>query len=360
MFINWFWVVLIMKITIIGGAGFIGTNAAEYYAKKGHNVTIFDSLVRKGTTENLRYLSDNYNKINFIQGDIRSQTDVQTRLKPQMANADSILHLAAQVAVTTSVKNPREDFDINALGTFNVLESLREIKQETGKKIPFIYASTNKVYGKMEGHSIMERETQYDYKDMSKGANENEPLDFYSPYGCSKGMGDQYTRDYARMFGLDTVVMRQSCIYGPHQFGIEDQGWLAWFAICNALDKPCTIFGDGKQVRDALYVEDLVEAYDMARQNIDSTRGQIYNLGGGPRNKLSVLDLISNLEKFSEKKMNPEKGDWRPGDQKVFYCDISKAEKDFGWVPKTGLNVGIGKLYNWVKDNKEIIKKFVD
>jgi CDP-paratose 2-epimerase len=250
------------------------------------------------------------------------------------------------------VENPREDFEINALGTFNVLEAMRKIKS----KASAIYSSTNKVMGDLAYIPIVEKTKRYDYKDI-KGVDENFPLDFHGPYGCSKGCGDQYFIDYARIFGLNTIVFRQSGIYGPHQFGIEEQGWLAWF--CNALlfDKPVTIFGNGKQVRDVLYIGDLLRAYDLAFKNIRKTWGKAYNIGGGPKFSLSIWELFEILEKFSGKKFKYKFGSWRPGDQKIYISDISKAKKDFGWSPTISPKEGVKKLYNWISQNKNLIKK---
>jgi CDP-paratose 2-epimerase len=346
-----------MKVIITGGAGFIGCNAAEYYAKRGNNVLIFDDLSRKGSPKNLDYLKSKYSNIDFIKGDIRKQKDMQGFYE-LAKNADLILHLAAQVAVTTSVTNPKDDFERNALGTFNVLEAARKLKEDTGKNPVLVYSSTNKVYGKMDYLKISEKNNEYFYKDLPQGIDENSPLDFYSPYGCSKGAGDQYVRDYSRIYGLNTVVMRQSCIYGRRQFGVEDQGWVAWFTIANELNLPVTIYGDGKQVRDILFVDDLVEAYELARKNISKTKGQVYNVGGGPLNRLSLLNLVSKLEKLSGKKINPKFSDWRPGDQKVCIMDISGAKRDLGWQPKIDVEKGIYELYTWVKKHNEEIRPF--
>ena len=347
-----------MKVSIIGGAGFIGCNAAEFYAKKGNEVLIIDNLSRKGSESNLKYLQDNYKSISFLKGDITQASFTEELLPGAIKGSELVLHLAAQVAVTTSVTNPREDFNANALGTFNVLEAMRKLKEKYNENPVFIYTSTNKVYGKMEHIPVIDKGNEYDYESI-KGIDENVPLDFYSPYGCSKGTGDQYTRDYARMYGLNTIVMRQSCIYGKRQFGVEDQGWVAWFTIANVLDIPVTIFGDGKQVRDVLFADDLVNAYELARQNISKTRGQVYNIGGGSSNKLSLLNLISKLEKLSGKKISPKFAGWRPGDQKVCIMDISKAERDFGWKPKISPEEGVSGLYSWIDSNKDEIKRLV-
>jgi CDP-paratose 2-epimerase len=259
--------------------------------------------------------------------------------------------LAGQVAVTTSVTDPRHDFESNALGTFNALEAAR-----LSERSPlFIYASTNKVYGGMEDVPIVEQGTRWRYADLELGCTEQQPLDFHSPYGCSKGAGDQYVRDYARIYDLPTVVMRQSCIYGPRQFGVEDQGWLAWMIIAAVTGKPITIYGDGKQVRDVLHVYDLLDAYDAALGKMDTARGQVYNLGGGTRNVLAVWSEFGPLlEKLLGRKISVARADWRPGDQRVFYADFSKAKRDLGWEPRIDLEDGIERLYKWVNENKNL------
>jgi len=252
--------------------------------------------------------------------------------------------------VTTSVRDPREDFDINALGTFNVVEAARRAESQ-----PIVlYASTNKVYGKMADVAVAERDGRWAYRDFDGGIPESRPLEFYSPYGCSKGAGDQYVLDYARIYGLRTVVFRQSCIYGPHQFGIEDQGWVAWFSIQAMRQRPFTIYGDGKQVRDVLFVDDLMSAYEAAIQHIDVTSGQAYNIGGGPENTLSLLELVDLLTaKFGTK---PAFGfdAWRPGDQLVYVSDIAKARADFGWTPRVTASEGIDRLLTWLNENRQI------
>lgn len=340
-----------MNILIIGGCGFIGSNAAEYFVEKGDNVTVFDNLSRAGTESNLSWLQSTYPSIKFIRGDIRHDNSL---LSEAVEGQDAVLHLAAQVAVTTSVDNPREDFEINALGTFNVLEAIRKTKS----KPSLIYSSTNKVYGGMQDIEVHEKDGKYSYKDLCSGIPENRLLDFHSPYGCSKGAADQYVRDYARIYGLKTVVFRQSCIYGYRQFGIEDQGWVAWFTIASLFDTPITIYGDGKQVRDSLFITDLIEAYDLAFQKIDSVSGKIYNIGGGPSNTLSLLQLIDLLEKKYSKKIKYSFSDWRPGDQPVFVSDVSKAFKDLGWAPKTSVSEGVDKLASWVEENKELFSNY--
>ena len=261
------------------------------------------------------------------------------------------MHLAGQVAVTTSVNDPRDDFESNALGTFNALEAARL----SGRKPIFLYSSTNKVYGGMENVELIEEATRWLYRDLSQGVPETQPLDFHSPYGCSKGTGDQYARDYARIYGLRSVVFRQSCIYGPRQFGVEDQGWLAWMTIAAVTGRQITLYGDGKQVRDVLHVNDLLNAYDAAIENIDRARGEVYNMGGGARNVLAVwAEFGPILERLLGKKIEVARSDWRPGDQRVFYADTSKARRELDWEPKIDLEEGIEMLFEWVKANKEL------
>jgi len=338
------------KILITGGAGFIGCNAARYFASRNWDVTVLDNLSRVGTDDNLRWLSEG-TSFEFERVDVRDQAAIDRILAE--SRFEAVLHLAAQVAVTTSVVDPRSDFAVNALGTFNMLDAVRRHCPEA----VFIFASTNKVYGKIAGAACELRGNRYAYVDRPYGISETEPLDFLSPYGCSKGAADQYIRDYARIYGIPTVVFRQSCIYGQRQMGMEDQGWVAWFVICCILDRKLSIYGDGKQVRDALFVGDLVDAYQAAIDNIDKTRGRIYNIGGGPSNMLSLLQLIAYLEDFSKKKMQLRFDNWRPGDQPVFVCNIDKAKQEFGWSPKTSLKDGIHLLYEWVVANEAMFRK---
>ena len=334
---------------ITGGAGFIGSNYVSRLLDRGEKVTIFDNFSRYGAESNMVWLKEKYGENSFkvIKGDVRDSEAV----KKALSDADVIVHLAAQVAVTTSVDDPRTDFDINAQGTFNVLEAARL----SGKDPILLYASTNKVYGEMLDVEVSELETSYAYTSLPYGASEEQALDFHSPYGCSKGSGDQYVRDYHRIYGLRTVVLRQSCIYGTRQFGVEDQGWLAWFVIAAVCGKPITIYGDGKQVRDVLFVGDLTNAYDLAITNIDKAAGQVYNLGGGPANTLSVwAQFAPMLEKNLAQKINISRGDWRPGDQKIFVSDIRKAKNDLGWEPEVSPEEGIELLVSWVKNNKNL------
>lgn len=335
------------NLLITGGAGFIGSNAAAYFTGKGYQVTIFDNLSRHGTDKNLAWLQKEYPQVQFVQGDIRHYDQI----REAALNQDAIVHLAAQVAVTTSVTDPRTDFDINALGTFNVLEAARA----GGKKPIVLFSSTNKVYGGMEGVVIEVKNGRYSYRDFPEGISETHPLDFHSPYGCSKGAADQYVRDYHRIYDLPTVVLRQSCIYGPRQFGVEDQGWVAWFIIATTLGKPITVYGDGKQVRDVLYIDDLVAAYEQAIDRIDQVAGKVYNVGGGSTNILSVWSQFGPiLERLFQKKLPAPFAPWRPGDQKVYVSDIRLAKKELGWEPKVGVEQGIEKLFHWIQENKEL------
>lgn len=338
------------KSTLItGGAGFIGTNYAARLIERGDHPTIFDNLSRVGTPGNIQWLRDTYGVDSFemIEGDVRDADAVSSAIQ----GAGRVLHLAAQVAVTTSVADPRTDFEINALGTLNVLEAARL----SPHKPVVIYASTNKVYGDLEDVQVAEGEDSYYFPDHPDGIAESQLMDFHSPYGCSKGAGDQYVRDYHRIFGLPTVVFRQSCIYGPHQFGIEDQGWVAWFVIAAVTGKPITIYGDGKQVRDLLFVDDLLVAYDLAAENIEKSAGQIYNIGGGRENTLSIWKEFGPLlEKELGQEIPVSREPWRPGDQRVFIADIQKASRDLGWVPEIGVESGIQKLIDWVRVNRDL------
>ncbi|NOH01177.1 MAG: NAD-dependent epimerase/dehydratase family protein [Chloroflexi bacterium] len=334
---------------VTGGAGFIGSNYVHRLLKRGEKVTIYDNLSRGGAPRNLEWLKKEFgeNAFDVVVADVRDAG----RITEVAKTSDVIAHLAGQVAVTTSVVNPRDDFESNALGTFNVMEAARL----SGRNPIVIYASTNKVYGGMEDVELVEEPTRWRYKDLVNGCPETQPLDFHSPYGCSKGAGDQYVRDYARIYNLPTVVFRQSCIYGPRQFGIEDQGWVAWFIIAAVMGRPLTIYGDGKQVRDILHVDDLINAYDLAVEKIDVARGQVYNLGGGPANVMSIwAEFGPKLVKMLGKPMEVSRGDWRPGDQRVFYADISKARRELGWEPKIGVDEGVRMLFDWVKANQSL------
>jgi CDP-paratose 2-epimerase len=338
-----------MHYLITGGAGFIGSNYVHRLLHRGERVTIYDNLSRHGATANLAWLRDTFGAGAFtlIHGDVRDAS----LLTAAVRDVNVIVHLASQVAVTSSVLHPREDFEINAAGTFNVLEAARLV----GNQPALLYASTNKVYGGMEALIVEEHDTRYAYRDYPFGIPETYPIDFHSPYGCSKGAGDQYVRDYARIYNLPTVVFRQSCIYGPRQFGVEDQGWVAWFIIAAALGRPITIYGDGKQVRDLLYVEDLLDAYDAAVANIDRVAGQIYNVGGGAANQLSVWqEFRPLLERLTGRAIPVQQSTWRPGDQRIFVADIRKVAEHLGWRPHVTVEEGITRLYHWVDQNRSL------
>ncbi len=340
------------KWIITGGAGFIGCHAASRFHRAGHDVVLVDNLSRRGADTNLAWLREQ-GIDQFIQADVRD-AQALNEIVARHADADVVLHLAAQVAVTTSVADPRTDFEINALGTFNVLEAVRT---QAGGRPAVFYSSTNKVYGNLEHVRVVERDGRYAYEDRPFGVDENEPLDFHSPYGCSKGAGDQYVRDYARIYGLKTVSFRQSCIYGTRQFGIEDQGWIAWFVVAVTTGQPFTIFGDGKQIRDTLWVDDLIDGYERALDRIDSVRGEIFNMGGGPRNTMSLRELVAKLERKFDRKLNPPFADWRPGDQRVFVADIRKAERMLGWTPRMSTDEGVNELIAWVRENQSLFNR---
>ncbi len=332
---------------VTGGAGFIGSNYVHRLLQRGENVTIFDNLARDGSRKNLSWLREMYGEKAFhlIVGDVRDTKATQEAA----AGVDVIVHLAAQVAVTTSVVYPREDFDTNALGTFNMLEAARL----NGRSPIFLYASTNKVYGRMEDVGVIEEDSRYHYAGFPEGIPESQPLDFHSPYGCSKGAGDQYVRDYQRIYGLPTVVLRQSCIYGPRQFGMEDQGWVAWFIIAADAGKQITIYGNGKQVRDLLFVDDLLDMYDACIEKIEKAAGQVYNVGGGSGNTIAIwTEFAPYLEKLANRKIPIQHADWRPGDQRIFVSDIRKAEIELGWKPAVGVEDGIRRLHGWVTENR--------
>jgi CDP-paratose 2-epimerase len=337
------------RILITGGAGFIGVHATKAFSEQGWTVTIADNFHRKGTKINLEWLQEGC-RFDFKKLDIRNSEAVEELIRK--SQPDVILHLAAQVAVTTSTENPREDFEINACGTFNLLDAVRRFSKHS----LFINASTNKVYGRLDEIPIVQKNERYTFTDLPLGVSESCPLDFHSPYGCSKGAADQYTLDYARIYGIRSTSFRQSCIYGTRQFGVEDQGWIAWFTIAAALGREIRIFGNGKQTRDVLYIDDLICAYVTAVQSPDLVAGQAFNIGGGPDNTLSLMELISHLETVFEKKIRMRFEEERPGDQPVFICDISKSKKILGWTPLVHKEIGIDRLIRWVVSNKELVE----
>jgi CDP-paratose 2-epimerase len=337
------------RILITGGAGFIGSNLANQLIHEGHDVCIYDNLSRSGCQSNIDWLyeTNGTNAFQLVVGDVK---DFKT-LKQSAERAQRIYHLAGQVAVTTSVKNPRKDFEDNALGTFNALEAARLV----GNNPIFLYSSTNKAYGNMDDVAVMEDKTRYRYVDLLHGISETQPLDFHSPYGCSKGAGDQYTRDYARIYGLRTVVVRQSCIYGYRQFGLEDQGWVAWFIIAALKGRPITIYGNGKQVRDVLFIDDLLAAYGKIIDNIELASGQVYNIGGGPQYTMSIwAEFGVILEKLFGQTIPVRFTKWRPGDQPVYISDIRKAARELKWHPTISVSEGTRRLYKWMQDHNDL------
>ncbi len=337
------------KVLITGGAGFIGSNLAHRLLGAGHDVTIFDNLSRSGGESNLAWLRESFGEAGFRL--VRADLSDFEALRGATEGVERVYHLAGQVAVTTSVKDPRADFVDNAFGTFNALEAARQV----GDDPIFLYASTNKVYGGMEEVQIVERGGRYAYADFPRGIPESAPVDPHSPYGCSKAAGDQYTHDYHRIYGLRSVVMRQSCIYGPRQMGIEDQGWVAWFIIAALKERPITIYGDGKQVRDILYIDDLLDAYDAAVEQIDRSAGQIFNVGGGPDNTLAIWSEFGPLlTELLGRPIPVARATWRPGDQKVYVSNIDKIRRDLGWSPNVGVREGITRLHGWLREHQAL------
>ncbi len=338
-----------MTILITGGAGFVGSNAVAHFLAQGRRVVALDNLGRRGTDKNLAWLRGLGGELVVSRTDIRDAVAVAAAFRAH-PDIEAVLHLAAQTAVTTSVEAPREDFESNALGTFNVLEAARHLPRLKA----LLYASTNKVYGGLTDVAVVERDGRYTYRDCPDGIAEDRPLDFHSPYGCSKGAGDQYVVDYARIYGLPTVSFRQCTIYGPRQLGVEDQGFMAWFCIAAVLGKPLTIYGDGKQVRDILHVSDLLALYERAIERIDQIKGQVYNVGGGPANTLSLLELVARIEERLQRRLELRFAGWRPGDQRVFIANIAKAARDLGWQPQVGVEEGIESLLAWVLDHRDL------
>ena len=336
-----------MTWLITGGCGFVGTNLADALLSKGEEVVILDNLSRVGSRDNLAWLRSKHGSDwRFVEADVRDADTVARIVKETRPYA--LAHLAAQVAMTTSIENPRLDFEVNALGTLNVLEAVRLYSPTT----IVLYSSTNKVYGSLEYLRYEETETRYILPDYPNGLDESLPLDGHSPYACSKLAADQYVRDYHRIYGIPTVVFRHSSMYGGRQFATYDQGWIGWFCL-KALEMadpntpPFTISGNGKQVRDVLHADDLVAAYMKAVENIARTAGQVYNIGGGCANSLSLLELFELLEKLIGVQMRFRCLEWRPGDQKVFIADYRKAQRDFGWHPVVGKEDGIRRMLEW-------------
>ena len=336
-----------MRLLITGGCGFLGSNLAADTLARGDELIVFDSLYRNGSRDNLTWLQSQ-GEFRFEHGDIRNPNDI-TRLISE-TKPDAIFHLAGQVAMTTSIADPRKDFEVNVIGTHNLLEAVRQYAPDS----TVVYSSTNKVYGDLGQYRYREKETRYECIEQPKGFNETTLLEFHSPYGCSKGAADQYMLDYARIFDLKTVVFRHSSMYGGRQFATYDQGWVGWFcqkAIETKnghMNKPFTISGNGKQVRDVLHADDMKSLYFAALKNIEKAKGNSFNIGGGIENSLSLLELFSILEHKLSVKLLYEKLPVRVSDQKVFIADISKANDLMGWRPNVSASSGLDKMLEWV------------
>ena len=345
-----------MRFLITGGAGFIGCNAARRLAETGHDVLVLDNFSRRAAPFNREWLEKAVPSVRFLVGDVRRVEDLRRALAEPL---DGVLHLAGQVAVTTSIEDPGADWEANALGTFRLLEAVRERYGKDPTTAPLLlYASTNKVYGHLTSGEVL-RDGRWDLEGLPGGISEREPLSFESPYGCSKGAADQYVIDYHRSFGLPTVAFRQSCIYGTRQFGEEDQGWVAWFALAASFGLPITLYGDGLQVRDLLWVEDLVDAYVRAVERKDRVAGQAFNVGGGAGFRLSLQELIAMLERRLGRAVPVTYAASRLGDQRVFYCDISRARAELGWEPRVGPEQGVERLLAWIGADRDEIARFL-
>ncbi len=339
------------NILITGGAGFIGSNLAErLLSEPAANVRVFDNLSRSGVNHNLDWLTSlpGQARLEFVHGDVRDASSIADAAR----DATEIYHLAAQVAVTTSVADPRSDFDVNALGTLNVLEAARR----SGRRPFLLFTSTNKVYGSLESVPVSVSGTRYRADDAGfRGVTEQQSLDFHSPYGCSKGAADQYVRDYARIYNLPTVVFRMSCIAGPRQFGNEDQGWVAHFLYSVLEGKPITVYGDGFQVRDVLLVSDLIDGMEAAAQNISATSGQVFNVGGGLERAVSVVEMLRLIEQETHVKPNLRYSKVRPGDQPLYISDTSRLTRATGWSARNSLSQTLDSILKFWEANRELV-----
>jgi CDP-paratose 2-epimerase len=329
---------------ITGGAGFVATNVAERLLTSGRRVRLFDNLSREGVEENLRWIQQRFgDRVEFLRGDIRDEGAVRRAVR----GVDQVFHFAAQVAVTTSLTEPFVDFDVNARGTLNLLEAIRACEQPPS----LLFTSTNKVYGDLEDVRLRRRRSRYEPADeglLERGISESRPLDFHSPYGCSKGAAEQYVLDYARTFGLPASVFRMSCIYGPHQFGTEDQGWVAHFLIQTLKRRPLTLYGDGLQVRDILFVDDLVDAMLLAHEQIENTAGEAFNIGGGPASTVSLLELMDLIADITGERPGFAIEPWRTADQRYYVSSTAKFERLTGWRPRVGVRQGVERLMSWL------------
>lgn len=335
-------------VAITGGAGFIGSNLADTLLRRGERVIVLDNLSRPGTERNLRWLVDRHpDRLTVEIGDVRDAAQLGRIVR----RAHTVYHLAAQVAVTSSITDPGHDFEVNLEGTLNVLEAARRAASPP----TVLFTSTNKVYGDLSPIPTELNGRRYRFGDERSGVAEDQPLDFHSPYGCSKGAADQYVRDYARIYDLPTAVFRMSCIYGPRQFGNEDQGWVAHFAISALCGQPITLYGDGKQVRDILYIDDLVDALVRGGEAARGAPGSIYNIGGGEANAVSLLEMLDLLEEVLERPIQRRYAAWRPGDQRIYVSDIEKIEHDLDWVPDVSKEEGVRRLVEWIGDHAAVI-----
>ena len=334
-------------VLITGGAGFIGTNLADRLLSSGRSVMIYDDLSRPGVEENVAWLrSQHLERVHVEVNDVRNREALRTAVR----SAEQVFHFAAQVAVTTSLTDPMHDFEVNVGGALNLLEEIRAMESPP----PLLFTSTNKVYGGLSDLELQTSGTRYQPLDaaLRTGINEDRPLDFHSPYGCSKGAADQYVLDYARTFGLPAVVFRMSCIYGLHQMGTEDQGWVAHFLIRAIEGKPIVLYGDGMQVRDVLFVEDLVDAFLLAQSNIHTLSGQAFNMGGGLGNTISLLELVELIGALHGEKPGLQLKEWRPGDQRYYVSDTRRFKAATGWAPKVNVRQGVERLYQWLLESR--------
>lgn len=328
---------------ITGGAGFIGSNLADALLRDGREVVLLDNLSRPGVMRNAEWLKRRYDgAVRLEVGDVTDQPLVD-RL---VGGAADIYHLAAQVAVTTSMTDPREDLTTNLLGTFNLLDAARQRPRPPA----FLFTSTNKIYGTLDGVGVGRDGARYVFSDGREGIDETAPLDFHSPYGCSKGAADQYVRDYARIFGVPTVVFRMSCIYGRRQWGTEDQGWVAHFGRSILAGEPVTIYGDGLQVRDILWVDDLIAAMRAAMADAAASAGRIFNVGGGPERAVSVRSVVDRLMEITGREVPVRMAEWRAGDQRIYVSDTSRIRECLGWTPRVGVDEGLDRLVAWLEE----------
>lgn len=344
-----------MRLIITGGCGFLGSNLAAHALGRGDEVILFDNLSRVGAAENLAWLREKGSP-RFIHGDIRSREEVARLVRDQ--RPDALFHLAGQVAMTTSIASPTRDFEINALGTLNLLEAVRHHAPEA----PVLYSSTNKVYGDLEQFTYRKTDTRWVCEEYPEGFPENVGLEFHSPYGCSKGAADQYMLDYARIFGLTTIVFRHSSMYGGRQFATFDQGWVGWFCQ-QALDtregrlgEPFTISGDGRQVRDLLHARDMVNLYFSAVERADELRGNAFNIGGGIDNSLSLLELFAHLEERLDVALRFRKLPPRESDQRVFVADTTAIRERLGWQPEVSWQEGLGEMLDWLESRQHPLR----